>query len=382
MAQSARSPYHIDAKAVAMIMAGGRSERMRSSFGDKHKSLVPILGVTLLERNICAFAGKGFRHIVVATSEHEIDVHEYVQHRAPSLLASIGGTVECLKESNQLGTIGAAGQVSHSNCDCVVVANVDNLTTLDWNRMLAYHRRKGAAMTVAAHRQPFRSPFGELTVQAGNVVRYAEKPTNAVLISSGCYVLDSETCRLIAPGQRTDVPDLVRLLLEAGRLVAAFEHEYPWVDVNDAQSVADAERLVARHFTDFECWHPKPHAERIHLLVRCDDLVLAATCEPHHVSAEWDLPQTVVHGDIGASAAMVQNQLGIATGAPQLLGAYDDLDEGGGSVIRRHIFLCVVPLTATIANSDRHVWVPVSARDTRMSSVMSRALSLLIRMAS
>jgi NDP-sugar pyrophosphorylase family protein len=378
MAQGAPS-YHTNADVIGLIMAGGRSQRMRLSFGSKHKSLVPILGVTLLERNICAFIARGITRIVVAVSEREVEVQDHVQHCATRLLASVGGSIECLKEVYQLGTIGAAGGLANEACESIAVANVDNLTTLDWNQMLAYHRRKGAAMTVAAHHQALRSPFGELTVAEGTVVRYDEKPVRPVFVSSGCYVLDSETCRFIAPGQRTDVPDLVKALLAGRRLVASYEHESAWIDINEAQSVADAERLVARRFTDFGCWHPSPHGEWIHLLVSRDNHVLA-THEAHGDRAEWDLPGCVVDGDdLGASAAAAYGKLGFAGGSPRPLGSYDDFDEGGGSVIRRHLFLCHIEEPLRYSLAEGYKWIPmdIHADDSRVSEPMRRAINVL-----
>ena len=53
---------------VALIMAGGRSERMRATLGCQHKALVRVLGVCMLERNICKLLSFGFREIVVAIS--------------------------------------------------------------------------------------------------------------------------------------------------------------------------------------------------------------------------------------------------------------------------------------------------------------------------
>lgn len=372
------SSYHTNTNVIGLIMAGGRSERMRLSFGPQHKSLVTVLGVTLLERNICAFVARGICRIVVAISERDAEVHQYVQHYARRLFASAGGTLECLKEVYQLGTIGAASELAKDGCELVVVANVDNLTTLDWNQMLAFHRQKRAAMTVAAHRQPFRSPFGELTVEKGNVVRYDEKPMRPIFISSGCYILAGETCRLIAKGQRTDAPDLVKALLAGGHLVAAYEHESAWIDINDAESVAAAERLVARHFTDFGCWHPSPHCERTHLLVIRDNHVLATSGAGHDAPAELDLPWCMVEGhEAQASAAAACRRIGLGDGSPRLLGSYDD--EDSGLVTRRHIFLFAGSPGALPPNSGTHCWISLehSERDGRMSSVMSRAVSLL-----
>jgi len=371
--------HHFDAGSLGLIMAGGRSERMRSTFGPMHKGMVPILGVPLLERNICALVAKGIRRIIVAINEREIGMRNYVYNRAQRILGSVGGNIECFEEGCPLGTIGAAGRLSRHTYDQLLVTNVDNLTTLDWRQMLSCHRRRGAAMTVAAHWQPLQSPLGELTVEDGNVSQYNEKPVKKWLISSGSYVLEEATCHLIPSGQSTDAPELVKLLLDGLRPVAAFQHEYPWIDINDAESLAEGERLVALHCDEFECWHPWPQAERLHLLVCSGGHIFAERHMVGEALPEWDLPEGAVEGNLEASAARIWRKFEPGIGNLRFLGAYDDFDESSGSVTRRHIFLCVVPLPASMASSGEHLWIPLEhlAQDARMSSVMSRAVSLV-----
>jgi NDP-sugar pyrophosphorylase family protein len=64
---------------TGLIMAGGRSARMRTTLGPTHKALVPILGTSMLERNICAFVARGIRRIVVAINATETEIEDYVE---------------------------------------------------------------------------------------------------------------------------------------------------------------------------------------------------------------------------------------------------------------------------------------------------------------
>jgi NDP-sugar pyrophosphorylase family protein len=249
---------------TALIMAGGRSERMRASSGNRHKALIPVLGVPMLERNLCALLAFGFDDIVVATNDREPEIASHIRQCA-SLLAP-ACTLRCYSEPFPLGTIGAAGRV-HCGSDPLLVVNVDNLTTLDLNALVDHHRRTGAALTVATHIEPFRIPFGQVIVQDGRVVEYREKPSLPVHLCSGTYVLGSRA-RALIPGDRPmDAPELVTLLLQGGDLVASFEHQSPWIDVNDARSLQQAEELIQRYFEAFE-------RLRLHSLMTTD----AVTC--------------------------------------------------------------------------------------------------------
>ena len=358
-------PREDDTNIAGLIMAGGRSNRMRSTLGPTHKALVPVLGVPMLERNICSFVAKGIRRIIVAINAGETEIEQYLCTRGQAILATVAGTVECLKEEQPLGTIGAVREL-RDKCSLLVVTNVDNLTTLDWTEMLLHHRRTGAAMTIAAHLHPFRVPFGELEVWSGNVHNYNEKPWKEILISSGAYVLNAGACEMIAKGHRTDVPNLVKVLLDSRQPVVAFEHNSPWIDVNDASSIVDAEQLVVKHFGDFGCWHPSPRTQRLQLLVHSD---LGMLAEKRHSESgsgdfEWDIPGDTISQPAEEAVIGVCRRLGLNVIKPRLLGACDEMDEHGESITRNHIFLVDSADPAAISVGPERIWIPPDNLDT------------------
>ena len=179
---------------VALIMAGGRSERMRATLGCQHKALVRVLGVCMLERNICKLLSFGFREIVVAISSKEPEVEDYIQNRGRALVAARGASLDTLKEKEPLGTIGIARELNDRS-DALLIVNVDNLTALNLKSLVAHHRECGTAFTIATHLEPFRIPFGEVKVESGYITAYLEKPTRDIRISSGTYVIGPEACR-------------------------------------------------------------------------------------------------------------------------------------------------------------------------------------------
>jgi mannose-1-phosphate guanylyltransferase/phosphomannomutase len=123
--------------------------------------------------------------------------------------------------------------------------NVDNLTALDLRELLQQHRESGAAATIATHEQPFPIPFGMLELRGQRVVAYREKPSVPVRISSGTCVLSRRAIDRVPDGRRFDVPALIDALLQAGEPVLGWLHRDAWIDVNDEQALAQAERLLA-----------------------------------------------------------------------------------------------------------------------------------------
>jgi len=231
-------------KDAALIMAGGRSTRMRAGGSPSHKSLRTVGGLPLVEWNLRALLSFGFHDLFIAVHADEHALACWLEGRGKGLAAAGGASLQVLVEAQPLGTIGAAALLP-PRVDAVVVVNVDNLSLLDLRALLEFHRRERPAATVAMHEQPFPVPLGMLEVEGGRVRAYREKPRISVPISSGTYVLGRAARRRIRPGRAIDVPHLVEKLLGEGEVVAAFAHQSLWVDVNDENSLARARELFA-----------------------------------------------------------------------------------------------------------------------------------------
>ena len=348
---------------VALIMAGGRSERMRATGGPRHKALVRVLGVSMLERNICALLARGFRDIVVAFNASETEIEDWLNRRGIPLACARGATLECLKETQPLGNIGIA-RALHDRAESVLVTFVDNLTTIDLPAMIRAHFSSGAALTLASHREPFHIPFGELRVDsAGYVTGYSEKPVHWVRISSGTYVLDAKrACAAIPPEQPLNAAGLFTLLQAHGERIAAYDHDAAWIDVNDAAAIVRAEHLIAEHAAEFECWHTMvPDHYVIDLAIYAEGQLLAEQRgqEATRYPGLWDLPsEHAPRGEdagvddpaalVMAARSMVSRRLGSEATAASTTwnGSFDDLDVGG-ALLRHHVF--VVRLNAPVA---------------------------------
>jgi dTDP-glucose pyrophosphorylase len=374
---------------AALIMAGGRSDRMRATLGSRHKALVPVLGVPMLERNLHKLLSAGFRTIVVASSAREPTIGEYVRTRGRALARTQHATVESVVEDQPRGTIGIAG-VLHDRADAWLVVNVDNLTALDLQALALHHRNAGAALTIATHVEPFRIPFGELEVSGTHVVRYAEKSLRQIRVSSGAYVLSPRACRLIRTDGRTDVPELVEALLARGESIAAFEHEAPWIDVNDAAAVTRAEELIARHPSAFDYWARPPDCLVVSLMVttRRHALLEMRPGPVARYAGLWDVPGEQHEPTDGAPLEAVvrklQEELGGPALRPQLLISFDDVDPASERLIRHHVFTASSDRVWPIRAPNRALeWTLLSEEDQspRVSPVASRSIAALRRRA-
>jgi NDP-sugar pyrophosphorylase family protein len=316
---------------TAIIMAGGRSARMRASAGPRHKSLVPVLGVPMLERNLCALLSEGFRDLTVAISAQDTEIERYVLDRGRALARARRARLECLRETTPLGTIGAVSALKPTDGP-VLVVNVDNLTALSLRKLVAFHEAEAAAMTIASHLEPVQVPCGELQLAETRVTAYLEKPLKRVTASSGTYVIGPRARDVMGAHCRWDVPALVNTLIARGETVSAMAHDAPWIDVNDAATVAKAERLIGEHMHAFELWQERPAAELVALLALAPSRASLVT-EPF-------VPDDVTLAD--AVQRILANGLGWMEEKPEFLVSFDDLDVTTAQLVRHHVFVANV----------------------------------------
>lgn len=215
---------------------------MRASAGERHKALVSVGGATLLEWNVAQLLRHGFLDIVVAVSARDPEIADFVRTSVVPVVEPAGAKIELFEERVPLGNAGAAHQVI-SSADNVLMLYVDNLTTLDLERLVDFHERGGFAATIATHGEPFQIPFGRLSLDGSRVTDYAEKPVIQVQVSSGTCVLSKKACDIIPEGRPIGMSELFVLLSERDYTVGAFVHDAPWIDINDAQALNRAQRL-------------------------------------------------------------------------------------------------------------------------------------------
>lgn len=362
---------------VAMVMAGGRSSRMRADGVADHKGLVEVLGVPLVERNVRTLLAAGFKNIVVAVAAGEKALQEFVETRCRRLAEARHAALRCLVEREPLGTIGAVGAVL-PEAEEVIVVNVDNLTTLDLRAMLLRHRAVDASMTVAVHWEPFAIPYGEVELDNGWVQELHEKPIKHYRMSSGTYVVGLEAASAFPARRAIGAPELFNRLKHAGRRIAAFEHASRWVDVNDNDGVFKAEQMILNDGNDYSGQSDDPDHEITALLMHEAGRIWLQRPDIHadYYAGLWGLPSYEIDASEGVEDP-VPRQCEQSRMRARFLFSFDDLEPHSGRLIRHHVFeLNGHEYTPT----DEGEWLDAgNCRDLQLSIPAKRAIAILHR---
>jgi NDP-sugar pyrophosphorylase family protein len=220
----------------AIILAGGKAERLGDAAAGRPKALVPVAGRPLAAYQVAQLVRAGVERVVVSCAAGMGPQFE-------EQLSGLGTEIAAAEEPEPLGRGGgirfAAGVLG--NDGDVFVLNGDELLDLDFAALRARHETSKAAATITVARP--RSPFA--VVELGDedaVVGFDEGAYVPYWVSCGVYVMGEEAIsRLPERGDHewTTFPELAR----AGRL-AAHRYDGVWITVNTPKDLARAEEYV------------------------------------------------------------------------------------------------------------------------------------------
>ncbi len=222
----------------AIILAGGKGVRLHPYTTVFPKPLVPLGHKPIIEIIVRQLVHHGFRDIVLTTGYLAELIQAYFD---PSRVTLEGGSLDFVTEAEPTGTAGSLAHIGGLD-DTFLVINGDVLTDLDYGNLVAYHRKQGAALTVAVQERPVDIDFGVLDLGDDNVVLdYREKPRQHHMVSMGVYVYEPHVVDFIEPNTYLDFPTLVLRLLENGERVVAYPSRDYWLDIGRHEDYARAQ---------------------------------------------------------------------------------------------------------------------------------------------
>jgi NDP-sugar pyrophosphorylase family protein len=220
----------------AIVLAGGKAERLGEAAGGRPKALVRVGEKPLLAYQIALLARAGVERVIVSCAAGQGDL--FVED-----LAGADAEIVPVEEPDPLGRGGGlrfAARAREDDGD-VYALNGDELVDVDLAGLADLHRSTGAAATITV--VPLESHLGIVDVDHEDaVLGFREKPRLPHWVSCGVYVLGPEAvARLPERGdhESTTFPELA-----GERRLRAFRHEGLWITVNTPKDLRVAHEHV------------------------------------------------------------------------------------------------------------------------------------------
>ena len=199
---------------LAIVMAGGRGERLKQLTTGRAKPATPFGGkFRIIDFVLSNCVNSGIRQISVLTQYKAQSLIEHVQRGWGYLRGEFGEFVDVVPAQQQTGLQWYQGTADavFQNLDYirahrpkhVLVLAGDHIYKMDYGPMIAYHVEKNADITIGVVEVPIdrAKEFGVLSVTEWNrVVKFTEKPTHpepmpgrsdTALASMGIYVFNA-----------------------------------------------------------------------------------------------------------------------------------------------------------------------------------------------
>ena len=232
----------------AVVLAGGEGTRLKPLTYKRPKPLMPVAGRPCIDYVLQSLAGSGFHEIVITTA-----------YMSDALIKSIGDGLDYNAsilysfEENPAGTAGAVRRVGNFFDETFVVSMGDILCDVDFKALYDFHKRKGAALTIALTEVQDPTQYGVVGLdQNGRIAKFKEKPKKeeafSNLVNAGIYVLEPKVLEFVPPDQKFDfAKDLFPKLMSKGLGLYGSRIDGVWMDIGQPHDLWKASMaIVAR----------------------------------------------------------------------------------------------------------------------------------------
>lgn len=222
-----------------VILAGGKGTRLQPLTAVLPKPLVLLGNKPIIEILLRRLSRFGLTDVTICTG--------YLTELIMAVCedgSKFGLKIRYSKEDSPLGTAGPLGQIDDLT-DPFIVMNGDLLTTLGFDRMLAFHTRQKADITVAVHQRDVRIDFGVVEIDDESAFAgYREKPTYHFDVSMGVNVISQSAMAHVSRNAYLDMPDLILKVHASGGKVCCYREDCYWLDIGRMDDYA----LAQEHF--------------------------------------------------------------------------------------------------------------------------------------
>lgn len=218
----------------AVLMAGGKGERLRPLTEKTPKPLLKVGGKAIIDYNVDRLISYGLKHISVTVNYLKEQIEEHFA------MPRNGVKLDTVTEPAYLGTIGSVQFVKKFYNDTVLVMNSDLFTNIDYEDFYLHFMENNADMSIAAVPYSISVPYGILDLDGKEVKGILEKPTYNYYANAGIYLIKREMLKLIPENTFFNATDLLNSLVEKNKMVVRYPLNSMWIDIGNYQEYQKA----------------------------------------------------------------------------------------------------------------------------------------------
>ncbi len=223
----------------AVVMAGGKGERLRPLTEKKPKPLLPVGNKAIIDHNVDRLLLYGVKHISVTVNYLKEQIEDHYRKTRDGI------KIQTVREPKFLGTIGSIKFVPKFYNDTVLLMNSDIFTNIDYEDFFLHFKQHDAEMSVAAIPYNVSIPYGILDLNGREICGLLEKPKYTYYANAGIYLIKRRALELIPDNKFFNATDLIEALINKGKPVIRYPLNGTWIDIGNPQEYEKANDLVS-----------------------------------------------------------------------------------------------------------------------------------------
>ena len=223
----------------AVIMAGGRGERLRPLTDNTPKPMLKVGGKPILEHNLDRLRLFGIDDYWISLRYLGEQIESYFGNGKEKDII-----INYLYENEPLGTIGAISQISSFEHDYILVTNSDLLTNIDYEHFFLDFLKQNADFSIVSIPYAVDVPYAVLETNDNRVLSFREKPTYTYYSNGGIYLMKKDVLKHIPISKHYNATDLMEELIGIGKKVISYPLAGYWLDIGRHEDFEKAQKDI------------------------------------------------------------------------------------------------------------------------------------------
>lgn len=223
----------------AVIMAGGKGERLKPLTESVPKPLLKVGDKAIIEHNVDQLIDYGIDDVSISVRYLGEQIESYFRDVSKKSI-----NIKYIWEDSPMGTLGAVSKVHNLSHEDILVINSDLLTNINYEDFYIDFKNKDAMLSIVTIPYLVDVPYAVLETKADQVFSLKEKPTFTYYVNGGIYLMKKACMEHIPADTFYNTTDLISLLISLGEKVTSYPLRGYWLDIGRHEDYIKAQEDI------------------------------------------------------------------------------------------------------------------------------------------
>jgi dTDP-glucose pyrophosphorylase len=210
----------------AVIMAGGKGERLSPLTNTVPKPLLPVGDRPIIEHNVDRISAYGIKNIFISLNYLGQMIKDHFRDGRSKQVS-----INYIEEEVPLGTIGAVSKITGFRHDNVLIMNSDLLTNIDFADFYKEFITQKAQIAVATIPYKVTVPYAVIETSENDVKALKEKPTYTYYSNAGIYLVKRDLLNRIPRNSFHNATEFIDQALKDNLRIISYPLLEYWLDI-------------------------------------------------------------------------------------------------------------------------------------------------------